>query len=187
MSKVTEYLRIEESDRDEIIKYYEIFLNSGPGVRASITQAFKDNEYYGFKAVEDGITAGYFTFQKGVEFTYPREEYKREVKEFIKDRKIFTVDTLMVLPEYRRRGIGSMLSKLNLEMLKEMGVSLFMVEIWIYPDGSCPAKDIYENMGRVVWDKTVPDFYVNAHDYGFACPICGKTCKCGAKLEVIEI
>ena len=181
------YSKVTKDDLKQITEYYETYLNSGEAVRSSIRSAFERGEYFGFKAVDGDKVAGYFTFQEGVLLTYPHEDYERELKNAIGNRHAVTVDALMVDRDYRGRGIAKELARRNLEDLRSRGVELFCVEIWVYPDGSIPAKNVYEAMGKPIYHKLATKFYKDAHEYGISCPICGERCECGALLEVIRI
>jgi len=184
---MTEYLGIGSSDLPVYLDYYEKYLNGGEYVRNKITAAFAQGAYFGIKAVRDGVCAGYFTFMEGLWLTYPHRQAEEEIRAVIKDRRHATVDALMVIPEYRRMGIGHGLCKEVLDCLRMQKIELFLVEIWVYPDGSSPARKIYERMGRSIYKKEIPGFYAGASDYGISCPICGEKCRCGAWLEVIEL
>ncbi|MCR5282651.1 MAG: GNAT family N-acetyltransferase [Lachnospiraceae bacterium] len=183
------YSRVTKDDLKDIIEYYETYLNSGEAVRSSIRSAFEQGRYFGYKAMDQDTdkVAGYFTFQEGVLLTYPHADYERELEHATAHRRTVTVDALMVDRGYRARGIAKELARLNLEDLRSRGVELFCVEIWVYPDGSIPAKNVYEAMGKPIYHKLAADFYKDAHTFGISCPICGTHCKCGALLEVIRI
>ena len=178
---------IGNDDMEEVIEYYERYLNSGEMIRKAIRTAFEEERYFGCKAEYDGETAGFFTFLEGSFLTYPHPVLEQEIETWIGGEKVATVDALMVDSAYRKSGIAGQMAALCTKELKERGFKLFLVEIWVYPDGSSPAKRIYEQMGKVLWEKDVPLFYKDAHRYGLSCPICGDHCKCGAILELIGI
>ena len=181
------YKKVRKEDMDELIGYYEEYLNSGDMVGKSIRTAFSDRGYHGYRAEAGGRTVGYFTFQKGICLTYPHPELMTELREYAADDKIETVDALVVVPGYRRRGIAGAMADLNKEMLTGEGVHRFFVEIWVYPDGKSSAKKVYERMGKVVYSRYVEGFYKDSRKYGLKCPICGIDCKCSAILEIIEM
>ncbi|MCR5421691.1 MAG: GNAT family N-acetyltransferase [Lachnospiraceae bacterium] len=182
-----EYEKINVEDKEEIIRLYEGYLNEGKSVGNLINLYFEKGQYYGYKAINDDDMVGCFTFVKGIEFTYPQPELEKELCKVTRGERVETVDTLVVLPKYRRAGIAKELALRNLEGLQERGTNIYVVEIWIYPDGSIPARKIYESMGEVVYSKKIPDFYKDLYKYGLKCPICGKLCKCGALVEAIKI
>ncbi len=182
-----EFTEILPEDIDNLTQCYEQYLNGGDFVVTSIRKAVQENRYYGVKAKIDNETAGYFSFQKGIVLTYPYPKYEKELRKASKDRAIDTVDALMVIPRFRQKGLASELAKRAKKELIKRGVTQYMVEIWMYPDGSTPAKKIYEKMGKVLYSKVAPDFYKYAHEYGLVCPVCGRICKCGALLEIIDI
>ena len=184
---MVEYIELTASDLPELIEFYERYLNSGDYVRKNITDAFERGEYFGMRAVCDGVSAGYFTFVEGFALTYPHPEVESDMIPVLKDRRHVTVDSLMVVQEYRKKGIGHGLCEKVKEQLYSRGFHVFAVEIWVYPDGSSPGRSIYEKMGHSIYKKVIPGFYSEAFKYGISCPVCGQNCRCGACMEVIEI
>ena len=182
-----EYSEMNNEDADELIRFYTEYLNSGDMIEASIRKEINEGKYHGFKAVSDDRTAGFFTFRSGIVLTYPHPEAQKELDEASGGIRTETVDALMVAPEFRRRGLATEMAIRNREMLLDKGIEQFFVEVWIYPDGTQSAKKIYESMGRVIYSKVVPDFYSDSHLFGIECPICGKYCRCGAVLEIIDL
>ncbi|MBO4336986.1 MAG: GNAT family N-acetyltransferase [Lachnospiraceae bacterium] len=180
------YSEVTDNDLGDIIEYYERYLNSGGKIKDSIRSAFENREYFGFKAEDNGRAIGFFTFQDGIAFTYPHEDIEQQVIKVAGDMKVATVDALMVSDRYRGLGIATELAKRCSVLLKEKGVELIMVEIWIYPDGRSPARKVYDKMGKTVWSRKEELFYRDSADYGIICPICGKKCMCGAFIEVID-
>ncbi|MBR4759741.1 MAG: GNAT family N-acetyltransferase [Lachnospiraceae bacterium] len=178
---------ITSDDLPQITRYYETYLNSGETVRAAIRNAFEKGICYGCKAVSDGEVAGYFTFQDGISLTCPQPDAQKQIAKLAAGMNVVTVDALMVGKEYRGCGIAGQMAKWNKEMLLRRGIEAFLVEIWVYPDGSSPARAIYEKMGQSLWRRQIPMFYKDAHRYGISCPICGSRCVCGAVLEIIRV
>lgn len=178
---------ITKNDIDEVILFYEKYLNSGGTIRKAIRTAFENNCYFGCKAADDGDTIGFFTFQEGVALTYPHVELEQEILSFTKTMQIATVDALMVDRRFRERGVAREMAKWSIRELTRRKFTAFLVEVWVYPDGSYPAAKVYEQMGNVIWKKEIPLFYQEAHKYGISCPICGERCQCGAVLEIITI
>ena len=178
---------IGKDDIEDVIEYYERYLNSGEMIRNGIRTAFEQDRYYGCKAKYNGETAGFFTFLDGIALTYPHPELELKIRSGVRGEKVATVDALMVDKAYRKSGVAHEMSGWCLRELKRRSVKGFLVEAWVYPDGRSPARKVYERMGKVLWEKEVPLFYQDAHHYGIACPICGEHCQCGAVLEVIGI
>lgn len=181
------YSKITKEDREPLTVFYEKYLNSGELIRQSIQIQFEKNAYFGYKAEDAGNGIAYFAFQEGFAMTCPHEELQREVTEILGNSRYATVDALMVANRYRGYGIAKELAKRNLFELNKRKTDYFVVEIWVYPDGSSPAKGIYESMGEVVYSRFVPGFYKNIAHMGIGCPICGKKCVCSAVLEVIRL
>ena len=181
------YSCIEEKDLSQVITLYENYLNSGEYIRDSMEKEFYNGDYLGFKACEAGEIVGFFTGQSGISFTYPHPELENEIKEFTKDRKIYTPDGLLVLEEYRGRGIIRELVDRMRRALLDKKVELALVELWIYPDGSIPAQKPLRGIGEAVFQKKIPLFYKDIGKYGIRCPICGEECTCGALVELLKV
>ena len=184
---MTEFYEFTASDVPEYIDCYEKYLNSGVHVSENIAALFESGKYFGIKAVCDGECAGFLTLMEGLVLTIPHPEVEEEILSLIGQRRFVTVDAFMVLPEFRDKGIGHTLcEKVNAQLLSK-GVELFVVEIWVYPDGSSPALSIYEKMGQCLYKKELPGFYADSSKYGIICPSCGRECRCGACMEVIRV
>ncbi len=182
-----EYVDFEINDIDELVLYYGKYLNDGDELLSFIKDAAGKETYFGSKAVENGKTAGFFTFQEGVCFTCPHESLTEKIHALTDGEKTVTVDTLLVLPEMRFKGIAGNLRKRNAFLLKERGISFVLAESWVYPDGRVPSFKVYEDMGSIIYDELFPMFYKDLDKYGISCPICGKVCRCGARILLIDV
>ncbi|MCR4590244.1 MAG: GNAT family N-acetyltransferase [Lachnospiraceae bacterium] len=177
----------EEKDSGELIKFYREYLNDGDEPVALIRDACEKGLYFGSKAVEDGKTIGFFTFQEGISFTCPRPELYEEIRKLTGDEKTATVDTLVVLPEYRGRAITADLLENNRIHFRERGIRYVMTECWVFPDGKSPSLKYYKKMGKIIYEKMFPDFYSDISKYSITCPICGKNCSCGADILLTDL
>lgn len=181
------YSVIEEEELEQVIALYEAHLNSGGYIRNALRTEFHTGDYLGIKACDGDKLVGFFTGQGGIGFTYPHPELEREVLEWAGGRKLYTPDGLFVLEEYRKKGIAGELVRLMKEALLSKNVELALVELWIYPDGSVPAKKPLAGIGKAVWQKEIPLFYKDLKQYQIKCPICGDDCTCGAMIELLEV
>lgn len=182
-----QYSEIEKKDLKEIINIYEKYLNSGKYIRKSIRDAFISKDFIGYKACDGERIIGFFTGQGGIAFTYPHPELEQEILEFAAGRKIYTPDGLYVAEEYRNKGIAAELILRMRESIRNKDVELALVELWIYPDRTVPAKIPLKGIGRAVYQKKVPMFYHKLKEYGVKCPICGDDCKCGVLIQLLEL
>ena len=181
------YSEINADDMEPLTVAYEKYLNSGELVRRSIRMLFEKNAYFGYKASDDEIAIAYFAFQEGFAMTCPHELLRREVSEILGNSRYATVDALMVDDKYRGCGIAKQLAERCKYELIRRKTDHFVVEIWVYPDGTSPARGIYESMGNIVYSRYVEGFYRDIARMGIVCPICGKKCVCSAVLEVIRL
>lgn len=184
---MTEFYEFTSSDVPQFVSFYEKYLNSGVHVGEDIAALFESGKYFGMKAVCDGQCAGFLTLVEGLSLTIPHPEVERDILTLIGSQPFVTVDAFLVLPPFRDQGIGHALcERVNAQLLSR-GVELFVVEIWVYPDKSSPARGIYEGMGQCLYKKEIPGFYSASSKYGILCPVCGSECRCGACMEVIRI
>ena len=181
------YREIEEKDLEQIIRFYEKYLNSGSYIREGIIEGFRNKGYIGIKAEYDGRMVGFISGRSGIDFTYPHPQLEQKIRELSGGGKIYTPDAIVVLPEYRIHGIGhKLIRKMHNKMMKE-GHKLALVELWIYPDGTVPAQSPVKEFGTMVFSQKVPMFYKDNQKYQILCPKCGEDCKCGAMIELWDL
>lgn len=181
------YSCIEEKDLDPVIALYEAYLNSGDYIRNTMQTEFYTGDYLGIKACDGDELVGFFSGQGGIGFTYPHPELESEIRKLAGERKLYTPDGLLVLEAYRERGVAGELVRRMKEALLRKKVELALVELWIYPDGSVPARKPLMGIGKAVYQKRVPLFYKDLKKYSIKCPICGGDCRCGALIELLEV
>ena len=178
------YSEITQGDIRHVVNRYEQYLNSGEYIKTDIFQAFHAKGYIGYKAQEGGKIVGIVSGRRGIAFTYPHLELEAELSSYVSGRSVYTVDCLLVLPEYRHAGIARNLIYCIRRWLKGAKTELVLAEIWIYPDASVPAAAAFAYLGRTVFHRAVPEFYKESEAYRIGCPICGKRCRCGALIEM---
>lgn len=84
------------------------------------------------------------------------------------------IKSLAVLPEYRKRGVGTSLGRM---MEKELGCDAFFAIAWDSPEDNALAT-CYNEV------KRVPLFW---HDDEHDCPLCGVPCNCTAVFLLKEM
>lgn len=182
-----QYSEICEQDLEQIINLYETYLNSGKYIQDTMHEAFESKEYIGYKACDGNKVIGFFSGRGDFVFTYPHPELEKEIREFAGSRKLYNPDALLVLEQYRNHGIAGELVRRMKKSILAQKVELALVELWIYPDETVPAQNALMELGRVVFQKRVSEFYRNLSHYGIRCPICGDLCQCGALIQLLEI
>ena len=182
-----EVREIAQEDIPQIVALYAKYLTSGESISQTIQKAWNEGDYGGYIAFSDGKTAGFMTVREGIEFTYPHPALEEELAAFVKDKRIVFCDALLILPDYRNEGVAHLLAADTRKLLIQKGFDYFLAEIWIYPDDRSPAKEVFETMGRIVWQKRIDGFYSQFPSYGMSCPICGDNCVCGAWVDVMEL
>lgn len=181
------YSNIEENDLEEMIALYESYLNRGTYIRDSLKKEFCNDEYLGFKVCDDGRMIGFHTGQGGICFTYPHPALEEEIRNFVGDKKIYTLGGILLLEEYRGKGIAGQMMDLMKRALIDKGVELVLVEMWVHPDGTVAAEKLVAELGTAVYRKKVPLFYKELGKFDIECPLCGVDCVCGALVKIFEM
>ena len=182
-----EFSAITREDLPELVRLYQEYLNGGDYIDQEARRAFDAGLYFGVKGVEDGRVAGMLGFRKELELTYPHPELEAELMEVIGRRRFCSVDCLLVLPEFRHRGLAHELAASAREELARHEMEVVQAEVWIYPDGESPAKEPLETLGEVFWQRREDRFYPKLKDYGMTCPLCGDRCRCGAWIDLMRV
>lgn len=181
------YEKVTENDLDELIKFYRIYLNDGSNVDKYVSEGINSEHFVGYKCCSDGKMVGVLTARYGIDFTYPHKELNDDISALCKGKSIYTLDAIAVIPEYRKSGVASEITRLVMKQIKEYGGELSLMEMWIHPNGYIPVYKMFDVYGKYIYNKEVPLFYKDLKRYGFTCPICGEECRCGALIRVMEL
>ena len=176
---------VEITDTEEVADIYEKYLNSGASIRNHIRENMRMEDYVGFKAMDGEQIVGIMSGRPGIDFTYPHPELEKEIRHRFPGERIFSNESILVLPEYRNQGIAHELGRRMVHGILHKGYTLLLAELWIYPDGSVPAAETTEHWGEIVFEKKQNLFYDRLEQYGME--ICGKHCKCGAMIRVFRL
>ncbi len=182
-----EYRPIEASDIPLVTALFEQHLNSGQPIKDTIRRLWEAGVYWGYAAYENGEVLGFMTICPGIAFTYPHPELEAELAAAVGTSAVAYCDAILVLPGHRGRGVAKALAGRIGKLLREKRFDCLLAEIWIYPDGSAPAKVVFETVGEVVWRRRIDGFYRDLERYGMSCPVCGRKCVCGAWVELIRL
>ncbi len=182
-----EYSDFEQKDVDVLTELYREYLNDGDILADLIRDACEKGILFGAKAVENDKTVGIFTFQEGLSFTCPRPDLDSKIRSLTGNGRIATGDTLVVLPEYRGKGIAGNLTKRDKELFRERNIDYVMVECWVFPDGRSPSLKLHKTIGPLIYEELIPDFYRDISKYGITCPICGENCRCMADILLFDV
>ncbi|MDD2447163.1 MAG: hypothetical protein PHY91_05700 [Tissierellia bacterium] len=180
------YRKILPTDYDLVLYLYQRYLNSGEYIAETLYKDMADPEYLGFIMEDKDNCVGIISAKPNISFTYPKKELEEEIKNHIGNRRIFTLDTIIIDEKFRGRHLSCSLGKLLIDALKDIGVELLLVEYWILSNGDIPADRFLKKFTNQIYYKKIPLFYEGLNDYNVECPICGKQCTCGAEVLVLE-
>ena len=166
---------------------YEEYLNKGDYIREEIRQTVESPEFIGIKAMDGDVMIGVCYGTKSLLMTYPHPELEAEIIAAAGDRKLFTVDAMIVREEYRAHHLSTEMLDQLVSRIRPLGYRLTFSEMWIYPDGDIPVAPLFEKLGRAAYEKRVDGFYSELEKYGLECPLCGKKCTCAALLRLTEV
>ena len=175
-----EFKYITKDDIDPIIELTMKHLTYGDYVANEIRRSVEEGNYYGVKAVENGVLAGFNTYKRGIEFTLPHPELSEVISKMAAKENVFTGDAFYVDSGHRRQGIGRELTFKARDHMMALGGRYFLGELWVYPDGIVPASTPNSYYGNTVFERLVPFFYRDLPRYGMRCPVCGENCVCSA-------
>ena len=181
-----EFLEITDDDVTEIVRLTLEYLTDGDEVADEIMENVRTGNYFGYKAVKEGKIVGFMTFKQGIGFTTPQPRIEDTIRRIADGKKVFIADGLWVSPDVRGHGVGAKLCRMIGQGIKKAGGDYLLIEEWIYPDGDSPVRALADQWGTPVYDKHVPLFYKDISKYGMTCPICGKDCKCSAKIRLYD-
>lgn len=181
------YESIVHADIAEICDMYEEYLNKGDYIREEIRRTAESPEFIGVKAMDGDVLAGVCYGTKSLLMTYPHPELEAEIKAAAGDRRLFSVDAMIVRREYRAHNVSAEMLRQLVSRIRSLGYRLTFSEMWIYPDGDIPVAPLFEHLGRAVYEKRVEGFYSDLEKYGLECPLCGKNCTCAALLRLTEV
>jgi GNAT superfamily N-acetyltransferase len=183
-----EYKDLILADCDTLTRLHDRYLNSGDAIRAWLAEGLSAPGYCGVKALCGGEIVGVYAARPGIEFTCGHEELTEYILNRYGDRNYYTGDTLIVLPAYRRMGVGTALAAQLLRRLIRQGCDYMVAEEWLRPgDTVTQASRVLKHMGETEHVGVFPDFYARLGEFGLACPLCGTRCACGAQVNLIRI
>ena len=182
------YGSLELCDLDEINNLYERYLNSGKCIKGWLREGLQTPGYCGVKCTDGDKIVGAFSARPAIEFTCGHEELVRRISEQWSGHRIYTVDMLAVLPEYRGQGVARELAKRLREKMLQNGCQEFVVEAWRRSkENDTPMSGVLKYFGRQMVVGVYDDFYKDIRKYGIVCPECGEICRCGAEVTVVEL
>lgn len=182
------YVYLTKEDLPIIINFYKEFLNGGIGVDKHIQRAMESNNYIGVKCLDsEGNTYGVFSAYRGIEFTCGHLDLIKELQEKYKNKNVYTLDMMAVLPNHRNEGIAYELGLRLKDLLLENKAEILMAELWRQPDGKLPGKVILDSIGHELEHSHFSNFYEELEKYELTCPICGVPCKCGADICLLDL
>ncbi len=182
------YSNITSDDFAPMLALYERFLNAGEGISRHLGESMNTPGYLGVKCMDSDVMAGVISAAPGIEFTCGHEDIAAQIQARWRGKSVYTGDMLAVLPEYRGRGIARKLSESWREELMRHGCEILILEGWRRTnEGDVPMSGILKYLGEHTTFGEYPDFYIESERYGVVCPECGKHCRCGARICVVEI
>ncbi len=177
----------EEKDTEELLTRVSECLTEGESVIREIRENIAAGNYFGGVAEEDGRFLGFATAREGFGFTVPHPELEEEIRKMFPKGRFFVGDEMWVSEEARGQGVAGKCLKITRDELVRRGGNYWLTELWVYPDGHSPVKDVAEGCGEKMYEKLVPMFYRDLGKYGMSCPICGDDCKCSAMVRVYQL
>jgi len=178
---------MEPADLEELIRLHAQYLNYGDGIYAHFQAALADQRTVAVKCVHAGRMVGLDIYTRGIALSGGHPDLCAQVRALAGDAVVYTGDALLVVPEYRGRGIDRAMLEASRERLRQQGATYVLYELWVHPDGRVPARHTVERYAQVIDLGLHRDFYVDFDHYGYFCPICGEKCRCSAHLYLCRV
>lgn len=178
---------LKHSDREHTVELYAKYLDSGEHILNMIRDCFDYPDFCGFKIQRQNEIIGVLMGCSQMEFTTPKPELVSKLYKAADDAKILTIYFFLVLPEYRKRGYGLKLVQAMRKRIFELGIRYCFIEMWVEHNVIASASKTFSNMGDIVYQERIADFYSDAYKYGVICSSCEGVCKCGAHLILYKI
>lgn len=179
------YEYIQQQDLNEVTALYEKYLNAGEFIRQQVADDFASPGFLGVKAVVDDKIVGVLYGKDSLTLTYPHPEAEKKLAEATRGHKVHYSDALAIHEDYRHHDISAGMFGCLKKRLLEKGYELLFGELWKYPDGRMPAYGPVSHLGPFYYSLEVPGFYKELERYGVSCPVCGKHCRCSARLVLV--
>lgn len=180
---------IEKNDLAAMTALYTTYLNGGEPIVRHLREAVSHPGYIGVKCLDGETMAGVLTAIPGIDFTYPHPELEQRIQKQWGSAKLYSMDMLLIQPQYQGQGIAHKLAVHLCSYLLEAEVEIIIVEMWNpLRHGERPAEGILKYLGncRELWDY--PDFYKELYAKGMTCPDCGEgSCRCGATIGIVTL
>ncbi len=178
---------MEAGDIDELVRLHEMYLNYGEGIRAHFERVLADPHSVAVKAEAGGRMIGLDIYTRGAALSGGHEALCDRVRALAGEHCVYTGDALLVVPNWRGRGVDARMLAESRRLLMLRGAAYVLYELWVHPDGRVPAHRTVERFDNVIDLGLHRDFYVDFDHYGYYCPICGVKCRCGAHLYLCRV
>lgn len=178
---------ITHQDLPELLRLHAQYLNYGEGIQSHFAAVLDDPHTVAVKATAHGRMVGLDIYTRGIALSGGHEALCDEIRALAGDATVYTGDALLVVPEWRGRGVDAEMLRECRAQLLTRGAAYVLYELWVHPDGRVPAHRTVERYARVIDLGLKPDFYVDFDHYGYLCPLCGEKCRCAAHLYLCRL
>jgi hypothetical protein len=166
-----------------LVELHSVYLNYGSGIMPHFVPVLEDTENICLKYVaRNGEMGGLIVYVKGISLSGGHPEICRRITEMTGGAPAYTCDAVLLDRKYRGGGASSLLYGRAREELLRKGAEYVLHELWVWPDGTTPARRLPETFGETVDLGLFRNFYRNFDHYGYLCPICKGKCVCSARL-----
>jgi hypothetical protein len=171
-----------------LVELHSIYLNYGNGILPHFAPVLRDAESVCLKYVsENGEIGGLLVYVKGIELSCGHSDIRDWVKKMTGDALTYTCDAVLLRPRFRGGAISMLLYERAREELFRKGVKYVLHELWVWPDGTIPARRLPEIFSGTEDLGVFENFYKDSDRYGYLCPICEGKCVCSAHLYLSKV
>lgn len=168
-------VRLAASDVKRVVTMFAAALGEGY-ITPEVVRAAMDDGLAMLCESNDGQVVGATISQKML----PADKWQSLTQEEAKSAGYLA--DVVVLPEHRRRGVGSALVRATLHALVRKNRPFVVAHAWL--ESPAPIHQILERFGFVQRAVLANHWYDDSLKRGFVCPRCGLPCLCSALVYV---
>ena len=175
-------------DISTLVELHSIYLNYGDGIRPHFELILRDAESICLKyAAGSGEMGGLIIYVKGVALSGGHSDICGRIAEMTGGAPVYTCDAVLLDKKYRGGAVSPLLYRRAKEELFRKGAKYVLHELWVWPDGTIPARRLPETFNETVDLGLFENFYKDFDHYGYFCPLCKGKCTCYAHIYLSKV
>jgi hypothetical protein len=180
--------RLLPDDISALVELHAVYLDYGDGVAPHFAAVLRNAENVCLKYVsENGEMGGLIVYVKGIELSGGHRDLRERIEEMTGGAPTYACDAVLLRKRHRGGGVSPLLYARAKEELLRKGAKYVLHELWVWPDGTVPARRLPSVFGETTELGLFENFYKDFDHYGYHCPICKGKCVCSARLCLSKV